>query len=95
MGFSYAVDMVNRMKQNRSRNRRNRERINGITDTIKLHNTYPKKIGYKRVSEKELHKIKLRIRERAKQEEQKNRIYTIVSIAILFVLICYFSRNLF
>ena len=94
MGFSYAVDMINRMKQDRSRNRLNKKRSKSITRTMQLNNEYPKKITYKTVPLEELEVIKSEIRKKIKREKVKTLLATIVSLLILLIFIYLFLKYL-
>ena len=85
-GAGHVLDMINRMKQNRAQRPSNRGKFKennreGIYST----NKKPEQLNFKIVSEKELHKIKLLIRERAKLEVKKERI--IYGVCILCAVI--------
>lgn len=94
MGFSYAVDMINRMKQERSRNNLNKKKAKHINNTIKLNIRYPKKIKNKPIATKELESIKVEIRKKLKLERKRNYIIYSISTIIGLIVIYYYIISL-
>lgn len=85
-GAGHVMDMINRMKQNRAQRPSNRPKFKeNNREGIYSSNKKFKHLNFKTVPEKELIKIKKSIRERAKKEQNNERI--IFGILILFVAI--------
>lgn len=94
MGFSYAVDMINRMKQERSRIVQNKKRSKYLNDTIHLNNRYPKKVQSKEITKQELELIKHQIRKNLKFDQNKSIFIYIISFLVSLVVIYYFIKFL-
>ena len=90
MGFSYAVDMINRLKQERSRKTLNKKRAKHINAMVILNNKYPKTIKNKTVTKKELESIKVEIRKKLKSERKRNYIVYFISSIIALVVIYFY-----
>ena len=85
-GAGHIINMINRMKQNRSLRPSNRSKFKeNNRDGIYSSDKKSKQPYFKTVPEKELSKIKKNIRERAKVEQKKERI--VFGILILFFVI--------
>jgi len=85
-GAGHVMDMLNRMKQNRAQRPSNRPKFKeNNREGIYSSNNEFNHSNFKTVPEKELIKIKKGIRERAKKEQNNERI--MFGILILFVAI--------
>ncbi|WP_299890723.1 hypothetical protein [uncultured Lacinutrix sp.] len=82
MGFSYAVDMINRMKQERSRYLLNKKRSDSINKALTLNKKYSKELKFKTVTPEKMRVIKEKIHIKKKQEFKKTILVTIISIII-------------
>lgn len=82
-GAGHIQDMINRMKQNRAQLHSNRSKFKeNYQGGIYSKKEKSKKPNFKKIPEKELNKIKKRIRENAKVEQKRQRIA--IGILMLF-----------
>lgn len=89
MGASYAIDMINRMRQERKWKLQVKRRKMAVDKTIQLNNLYPKQIKTKKVSAKELERIKADIRKKLKQHKIKVAWVTAICASVLLVAVYY------
>lgn len=93
MGFSYAVDMINRMKQERSRNTHDKKRGKFIKKAITLDNKISNKYHFKKVSPQKLESIKQDIRKKAFLERRRRDVLTVIVYFIVLTsfIVLYFN----
>lgn len=89
-GAGHILDMLQRMKQNRSLMTSKRNRFkNQLRDGIHEEDTDPERLYFPEVSEEELRRIKLKIRYEALQQRKRERAaYEIaIFVVVVFILI--------
>ena len=93
----HVADMVNRMKQNRAQRPSNRWKFKENNRDLIYSNldNNQNRLNFKSVSEKELIKIKRRIRESAKMDRKKMRIFykTFILIGLITIITVLFWMN--
>ncbi len=82
MGYSYAADMINRMKRDRSRTIHNKKRSKSTNSVLTLNNEYSKKLKFKTVTPEKMKAIKAEIHIKKKQEFKKTFLVTLISLII-------------
>lgn len=87
-GAGHILDMIQRMKQNRSLKPSHRNRFKDqLRDGIYVEDTDPERLYFPEVSEEELHRIKLQIRYEALQQRKRERVaYGIAIFVVLLIL---------
>lgn len=89
-GAGHILDMIQRMKQNRSLKPSHRNRFKDqLRDGIYVEDTDPERLYFSEVSEEELHRIKLQIRYEALQQRKRERVaYGIaIFVVVIFILL--------
>ena len=86
MGYSYAADMINRMKQERSRNALNKKRSHSINSVATLNNEKSRKLNFKKVSPDEMLAIKVEIHNKIRRERNKKIIISVISLIIALLI---------
>jgi hypothetical protein len=87
-GAGHILDMIQRMKQNRSLKPSHRNKFKDqLRDSIYVEDTDPERLYFPEVSEEELHRIKLQIRYEALRQRKKERVaYGIAIFVVLLIL---------
>lgn len=87
-GAGHILDMIQRMKQNRSLKPSHRNRFKDqFRDGIYVEDTDPEQLHFPEVSEEELHRIKLQIRYEALRQRKRERVaYGIAIFVVLLIL---------
>jgi hypothetical protein len=87
-GAGHIMDMIQRMKQNRSlmASKRNRFKIQ-LRNGNHVEDTDPERLYFPEVSEEELHRIKLQIRFKALQQRKRERVAYGIAIFVVVVFI--------
>ncbi|AUC83094.1 hypothetical protein [Lacinutrix sp. Bg11-31] len=86
MGYSYAADMINRMKQERSRNAQNKKRAYSINNVAKLDNEKSGALNFIKVSPDKMATIKVEIHNKIRRERKKKIIISVISIIIALLI---------
>jgi len=87
-GAGHIMDMIQRMKQNRSLkpSKRNKFKDNN-RETIHVNDCEAEQLHFPVVSEEELHRIKLQIRFKALQHRKKERMAYGIAIFVVVVIL--------
>jgi hypothetical protein len=94
-GAGHMMDMNNRIKQNRAQRPSNRGKFKeNNRSTIHANSEITKRPQFVSIPGKELDEIKLLIRQRAKKEQRKIRLFYSVSIGIGLILLIGFLIGL-
>jgi hypothetical protein len=86
-GAGHIMDMIQRMKQNRSLkpSKRNKFKDNN-RETIHVNDSEQEQLNFPVVSEEELHRIKLQIRYEALRQRKKERVAYGIAIFVVTIL---------
>ncbi|NRB59011.1 MAG: hypothetical protein HRU50_03600 [Winogradskyella sp.] len=92
LGAGHVLDMVNRMKQNRSMRPSNRKKFKDNRESIRSASKHSSKLSFKEVSTEQLNKVKEKIRSEAALRRRKERFIYVLGFLIAFFVIFFIIK---
>lgn len=92
LGAGHVLDMVNRMKQNRSIRPSNRKKFKDNRESIHSGSKHSSKLSFKKVSIEQLNKVKEKIRSEAALRRRKERFIYVLGFLIAFFVIFFIIK---